>query len=247
MRSSPTPLASTRSPGIAQIPSCFPNWAQHDRRMNSLPVLRCAAMLALALPSVSNATTLAKLSLDDLVSLSDEVVGARCESSRAEWLGKKVYTIATFRVNAAAKGASAAGQSFDVHTLGGRVDKPYPVEMRVEGAPAFDPGGETLLFLERYGAQKQFRRIVGLAQGSLPISTDPKTGVKTVHADPALKSVQLVEPPGRAAAAGAPAAPVAVADGVPLDGFLDHLRGIHARQSAAKSAQGTPAKTEPGK
>ena len=52
--------------------------------MNSLPVLQCAAMLALALPSVSNATTLAKLSLEDLVSLSDEIVGARCESSRTE-------------------------------------------------------------------------------------------------------------------------------------------------------------------
>ena len=166
--------------------------------MNSLPVLRYAAMLALVLPSVSNATTLAKLSLDDLVSLSDEIVGARCESSRTEWLGRKVYTVTTFRVNDAAKGASAAGQSFDVHTLGGRVDKPYPVEMHVEGAPAFDPGGETLRFLERYGAQKQFRRIVGLAQGSLPISTDPKTGVKTVRADPALKSVHLAEPPGRA-------------------------------------------------
>ena len=153
-----------------------------------IPRFLLATAFALALPSVCNATTVAKLSLDDLVSLSDEVVAARCESSRTEWLGRKVYTVTTFRVNAAAKGASAAGQSFDVHPLGGRVDKPYPVEMRVEGAPAFAPGGDTLLFLERYGAQKQFRRIVGLAQGSLPISTGPKTGVKTVHADPRPKA-----------------------------------------------------------
>ena len=129
-----------------------------------LRILLLVIPIAIALLSSAHATSLATLSLDDLVSLSDEIVGARCESSRTEWLGRKVYTIATFRVNAAAKGASAAGQSFDVHTLGGRVDKPYPVEMRVEGAPAFDPGGETLLFLERHGAQKQFRRIVGLAQ-----------------------------------------------------------------------------------
>ena len=158
-------------PGIVEIAHRLTNQSLHDRRMDSPRVLRCAAMLALALPSVSSATTLPKLSLDDLVSLSDEIVGVRCESSRTEGLGRKVYTVTTFRVNAAAKGASAAGQSFDVHTLGGRVDKPYPVERRVEGAPAFDPGSETLLFLERYGAQKQFRRIAGLAQGSLPISS----------------------------------------------------------------------------
>ena len=60
-------------------------------------------------------------------------------------LGRKVHTVTTFRVNAAAKGATAAGQSFDVHTLGGRVDKPYLVEMHMEGAPAFDPGGEVQL------------------------------------------------------------------------------------------------------
>ena len=193
-------------------------------------------------------TTLQKLSLDDMVALSDEVVAARSEGSRTEWLGKKVYTITTFRVSGAAKGTSAAGQAFEVHTLGGRVDKPYPVEMRVEGAPAFEAGGESLLFIERYGAQKQFRRIVGLAQGRLPISTDPKTGVKKVHADPALKTVRMAEPPGRApAAVGAPPAPAIVTEGASLDTFLEHLRGIHARQSAAKALLNAPAKTEAGK
>ena len=215
-----------------------------------LTVSALAIALNFALLASAFATTLQKLALDEMVSLSDEVVAARCEGSRAEWLGKKVYTITTFRVNAAAKGTSAAGQAIEVHTLGGRVDRPYPVNMHVEGAPSFAPGGETLLFIERYGTQKAFRRIVGLAQGSLPISTDPKTGVKKVHADPALKNIHVAEPPGRtaAAAAGAPAAaPVAVADGASLDAFMDHLRAIHARQSAAKSAPGAPAKTEPEK
>ena len=99
-------------PGIVEIAHRLTNQSLHDRRMDSPRVLRCAAMLALALPSVSSATTLAKLSLDDLVSLSDEIVGVRCESSRTEGLGRKVYTVTTFRVNAATKGASAVGQSF---------------------------------------------------------------------------------------------------------------------------------------
>lgn len=174
---------------------------------------RVGMIISVLWVSLCPATTLKKLGLAELTAESDTIVVGRCESVRTVWQDRKIYTIATVRVSESVKGACKAEERISVYILGGRVQKPMPVKMHVPGAAKVSRGEEMVLFLEsRGGKQKsqaakaqtvngqadnksQIRyRFVGMAQGKIPIRTDPKTRKKTLQYGRSLKGVRLVEP-----------------------------------------------------
>jgi len=131
-----------------------------------------------------------------MVARSDSIVAGQCVDIRTEWLDRKVYTIATIQVGEVAKGTAAKGGSIEVYLLGGRVKKPIPIKMHVPGEATIKKGEEAVLFLESGGSRKQLYRLVGMMQGKVPIANDPKTGMKIIVRQPAIKEVRIVDPDG---------------------------------------------------
>ena len=195
--------------------------------------------LAFVLGSATQATTLRKLSLDELVGHSDTIVVGKCEMDECVWLEKKIYTIATIRTTHLAKGQATVGETIQIYELGGSVQHPLPVKMIVPGAATLTQGEEMLLFLEKFGDKKQFHRVVGMAQGKLPVSTDAKTGEKFVHHGEPIKGVQWVDKSGKPVAPGAPDAREESAKVGSLDGFLGRIHKIKTDHEA--KAKATPA------
>ena len=140
-------------------------------------------------------TTLRKLSLEDMVSAANSIVVGECTETRTEWLAKKIYTIASVRIEQCVKGEESPGEKIEVYILGGRVREPIPIKMHVPGAAQIASGEEMVLFLQKRSfttraGQKGYYRIVGMAQGKVPVSTDPKTGQKSAHYPEPIKGVK---------------------------------------------------------
>ena len=143
--------------------------------------------LGLAMSDAS-ATTLRKLSLDDLVAKADSIIVGECVNTRAVWLGRRIYTIATMRVDQSLKGSERVGNKVEVFTLGGRVKKPIPVKMHAPGLPRFERNEEVMVFLKRRetsGAKGPGDNgpfvVIGGIQGKFTIQKDAKTGEKRLR------------------------------------------------------------------
>jgi len=193
---------------------------------------------ALLIPVSATATTIRKLSLDELISSADDIAVGRCEKKETIWIERRIFTISTIAVSHGAKGDAAGGQKIQVHTLGGSVKEPLPVTMHVPGAETMAVGEEMLLFLERFGDKKQFRRVVGMSQGKLPISDEPKTKQKAVHFELPVKGVKWVDKSGKAVAPDAPDAQEEPTPEGSLEGFLGRIGKIRAEQEKQKQPGG---------
>jgi hypothetical protein len=137
--------------------------------------------LLLVMPA-AHATTLLRLSLDQLAAGSDTVARVRYIHSESRWENGSIWTITTFNVVEKLKG-NLPGQ-IDVRLPGGRVGH---LTSSVEGTPKFNPGNETVLFLQRTPAGGF--TVAGWVQGNFRISRDPRTGSETVTQDSSAFSV----------------------------------------------------------
>jgi len=201
-------------------------------RKHGCPVVFGLVVVMGWIVATSHATTLRKLSLQELTGYADTIIVGKCEKKQAVWMEKRVITISTIRVSHSAKGDHAPGNAIEVHTLGGRVDNPLPIYMMVPGAEHIAEGEEMLLFLQKYGNKKQFHRLVGMAQGKLPVTTDAKTGKKQVHSGEPIKGVQWVDKTGKPVAPGTVGAQEAPAEPGDLDGFLGRIHKIQKEHGA---------------
>ena len=129
----------------------------------------------LFLPAV-RATTLARLSIDQLVAGSDAVARVRCAASESRWENGSIWTVTTVEVVETLKG-SLPGK-IAVRLPGGRVGH---LTATVGGAPKFNPGDEAVVFLERSRAGGF--TVAGWVEGTFRISRDPRTGGETVTQD----------------------------------------------------------------
>jgi hypothetical protein len=127
------------------------------------------------LPAI-RATTLARLSLDDLAGAADAVARVRCASAEARWEGGSIWTVTTFETLEPMKGNLPA--QIEVRLPGGRAGH---LIAAVDGAPRFRPGEEAVVFLERSRAGGF--TIAAWAEGTFRISRDPRTGVEVVTQD----------------------------------------------------------------
>lgn len=190
----------------------------------------------------SLATTLRKLSLEELVSESDLILVGKCEKVETVWLDKKIYTIATIRVSQSAKGDNKKDEIIKVHILGGRVKEPIPVKMHVLGAAKVSKDEEMILFLQKREGKKSYNRITGMAQGKVPVITDKKTGEKVVHYAEPVKGVKMVDRDGKPVAV--PEEPDEAKKGN-LDSFLGTIKRIlDEQEKEEKVAPGTNKKPQ---
>jgi hypothetical protein len=134
-----------------------------------------AAVAAAAAPAC--ATTVVRLSDEELVAASARVIEARVESVASYWnpARDQIFTQVDLAVSEVLKGPSL-GPRLSLRLLGGTADG---ITMTVLDAPSFSPGEQTLLCLGP-NLQALFP-VVGLAQGKFTFERDPVTGVEQVR------------------------------------------------------------------
>jgi len=130
------------------------------------------AGLALA-AVVANATTLARLSFEDLAQQSMAIARLRCLGSESHWNGGEIWTETRFETVERLKGA--LDQIVAVRMLGGRAGNFYS---RVDGVPKFRAGEEVYLFL--WGRAGEPYRVLGWSQGTFRVTRDARTGRERV-------------------------------------------------------------------
>jgi hypothetical protein len=117
------------------------------------------------------ATTVSKLSLEELVRKSGRIILGRCLSTESRWNqgNTLIYTYSKVAVTENFKGQ--AGGFVNVVTVGGTVDG---ITQTVSGMPQFEQDEEVVLFLEP--SKNDLWQPVGLSQGKFRIVKDSRTG-----------------------------------------------------------------------
>jgi hypothetical protein len=75
----------------------------------------------------------------------------KCVAVRGHWIGKNIFTDATFEVGHVLRGPDL--KVVTVRTLGGRVDGPVAVSSRVSGGVSFEVGEMSLVKAEAIGGE----------------------------------------------------------------------------------------------
>lgn len=146
------------------------------RRGIAAGMLGIAAQALLLLLAPARATTLARLTLDELAGHADAVARVRCTSANAQWIGGAIWTVTRAEVVETLKGSPPA--QIEIRLPGGRVGG---LATAVDGAPRFRPGEEVFVFLERSPAGGY--TVAGWVEGTFRISRDARTGAETVTQD----------------------------------------------------------------
>lgn len=129
------------------------------------------ALALLTICKVSHATTLVKLSFDDLVQAADGVLAgtvADIVSRKAQ--DGMIYTFVTLDALEIIRG-SYDGERFTLRLEGGEVEGEV---LEVEGAPSFREGERVVVFVEGNG--ERIVPIAGWEQGLFRVIRDPATG-----------------------------------------------------------------------
>jgi hypothetical protein len=108
---------------------------------------------AFFLLTATQATTLARLSLDQLAAGADAVARVRCASAESRWENGSIWTVTTAEVVETIKGSLP--HEISVRLPGGRVGH---FTASVDGTPKFQPGDEASVLL---GAPRIHRRRLG--------------------------------------------------------------------------------------
>ncbi len=122
------------------------------------------------------ATTLVRLSLDQLAAGSDAVARVNFSGAQSRWENGSIWTVTTAQVVETMKGKLPA--EILLRLPGGRVGH---LTSKVEGTPKFIPGDDAVVFLKRTPAGGF--TVAGWVEGTFRISRDPRTGSQTVTQD----------------------------------------------------------------
>jgi hypothetical protein len=126
----------------------------------------------------ANATTLARLELQDLATKSTAVARLRCLTAKSEWDKGEIWTETKFEVVQREKGSLP--KTVTIRLLGGRVGH---VQSHVDEVPVFQAGEEVYLFL--WNRESQPYSVLGWSQGTFRIARNPQTGAELVTQDSA--------------------------------------------------------------
>ena len=137
-----------------------------------------AILLSMALHENAAATTLARMSIEQMSRSAPLIVHARCIGNSTGWDSGEIWTFTNFEVEESWKGS--APSPISVRLLGGRLGN---LTSNVSGVPRFRSGEEVVLFLEPT-ARGDFS-IVSWAQGTLRIRRNNRTGEESVTQDTA--------------------------------------------------------------
>lgn len=138
-----------------------------------------AVAAALALAMAVQATTLRRMSLDELVTAASVVARVRCENNETRWEGGHIWTFTTFEVVETLKGHETnLPARITVRLIGGKAGH---VISTVDGAPRFGAGEEAILFLEPTPAGEF--TVTSWVQGTFRVRRDARSGRETVTQD----------------------------------------------------------------
>src|SRR5262249_1585929 len=109
------------------------------------------------------ATTVERLTLDDMVGKASTIIHGRVLSARTQWSSdhRIILTTTTIEIEETIKGQPA--KTIELTTIGGKIGD---VTLVVPGMPAFESGEDAFLFVENVGP---FRTILGLNQGKFSV------------------------------------------------------------------------------
>lgn len=141
--------------------------------------LVCLIGFGLLLPSLAQSTTLAQLSLAQLVNSAQTIVRAKTIASTCVWQDGEIWTMTKFRVLETWKGSSPPETT--VAMIGGQIGR---IMSYVPGAPRFLPGEEVVLFLEP--ARTGVLSITAWGEGTFRARVDTRTGDLRVSQDTAM-------------------------------------------------------------
>ena len=135
--------------------------------MHVFPAI-CLIGFGLLMPPFARSTTLAQLSLAQLVRSARAVVYAEVVSNGCQWRDREIWTVTSFRVMENWKGNSPA--QINVWMIGGSAGR---ITSYVPGAPRFRVGEQTVLFLEptRSGTMS----ITTWGEGTFRVHVDART------------------------------------------------------------------------
>ncbi len=138
-----------------------------DRR---LALLVAVMLLAIA---AAQATTLRRMTLDEITATASMVARVRCVASHARAERGEIWTFTDFETLEALKGSPPA--QFRVRLIGGRLGS---LKSTVEGVPRFRDGEEAILFLEpaaggSTAAPTNEWTVVSWVQGTFRVHRDP--------------------------------------------------------------------------
>jgi hypothetical protein len=141
-----------------------------------IQILAILFLAVLSSPASIPATTLARLSLDQLAAAADAVARVHCAGAESRWENGAIWTVTTFDIVETMKGNLPARVT--VRLPGGRVGH---LTAAVDGTPKFNFGDDVVVFLERSPAGGF--SVAGWVEGSFRIAVDPRTRRENVTQD----------------------------------------------------------------
>ncbi len=126
-------------------------------------LLRAAIVLAAAVLA-AGATTLERLSVEEMVQKSTAVVRARAAAASAVQRGSMIYTVYRLQVSEVLKGT--VSPSAEVYVPGGTYGR---YRQSIAGSPVLEPGREYVLFL--WASPRGLVQVIGLSQGVFQVKT----------------------------------------------------------------------------
>jgi len=190
-----------------------------------LPRLSSVAAGLLLVAATGWTTLVPRMTLEQMAEESHRILHGTVVRVWSGWdAGRQViWTHAAVRLHETLKGEPA--EEIVVSEPGGEVGG---MEMRVAGAPRFEPGEELVLFTTK--TPIGYLRTCGWGQGKFIVQEEG--GAKKV-AGPVLRGVSLVAPSGKGRGAERQAAsPLQSLDGLPLSEFKLRIRRLLERNQA---------------
>jgi len=122
-----------------------------------------ASLLLLAAAALAaGATTLEKLSVEEMVQQSTAIVRARASAASTVQRGSMIYTVYRLQVSEVLKGSASA----EVLVPGGTYGR---YRQSIAGSPVLEPGVEYVLFL--WASPRGLVQVIGLSQGVFQLKT----------------------------------------------------------------------------
>ncbi len=183
-----------------------------------IPLLAMAITL---LAGLTEATTVARLSLADLSDNAACIFVGTCEQVEVVSIDGRIYTRYQFSVNEIVKGEDPGQALIEVSLPGGELEGRI---QRLAGMPDFTPGAETVLFLTSHNASGHAWP-VGLSQGAFIVHGDRGRGEARVFRR--LSGIRLLNTDGASAAKSTVPAAAALDPldgGIALEDFLSQVR-----------------------
>lgn len=130
--------------------------------------MRLAGFLIIC-SSLLPATTLEKLSVDDMILKSTEIVCGKVTATTSVMRGTAVYTKYRVQVTDTLKGDKRAGNEMDVFVPGGKFGSTV---QQLPGSPKLGEGQDYMLFL--WTSRSGLTQVIGLSQGLFVVKRNPK-------------------------------------------------------------------------